>query len=134
YSKKSARESFEPYLINCIKEKRAIDGIFSTNDEMALAIRDALAQHKNEYVAAFPPDSGRGGLPVIIGFDGIRDLTLHIDRFDDFIYDTVHVRLKEQIQHLANIVEKVINGTSLGVEKFVDMECGTYRNLKGLGV
>ena len=136
YSKRSARETFEPYLLDCIKEKRCIDGVFATNDEMALAIRDALAKNKEDYVAAFPPTDGRALLPVVIGFDGIRDLTLHIDRIDDFIYDTVYVGLKDQIDHLANIVEKVINGAKKisAEEKFVVMKCESYRNIKGMGV
>jgi hypothetical protein len=134
YSKKTARENFETYLNHCIDDKRPIDGIFSTNDEMALAVRDALAQHKNDYVAAFPPAGGEPRLPIIIGFDGIRDLTLHIDRYDDFIYDTVYVRLKDQIEHLGNIVEKVLGGTKKipATEKFVDMKCESYRKLKGV--
>jgi len=136
YSKRTARETFEPYLLDCIKEKRCIHGVFATNDEMALAIRDALAKNKEDYVAAFPPTDGRALLPVVIGFDGMRDLTLHIDRIDDFIYDTVYVGLKDQIQHLANIVEKVINGTKKipAAEKFVVMNCESYRSLKGMGV
>jgi ABC-type sugar transport system substrate-binding protein len=135
YSKKSAREIFEPYLMNCIDEQRAIDGVFATNDVMALAIRDALAKNKVEYIKAFPSLAGRVPLPVVIGFDGIRDLTLHIDRFDDFIYDTVYVRLKDQIQGLANIVEKTINRTTMSAgERFINMECVSYRDLKRMGV
>jgi len=135
YSKRSARESFEPYLLDCIKKKRSIDGVFATNDEMALAIRDALAKNKDDYVAAFQPTDGRALLPVVIGFDGMRDLTLHIDRIDDFIYDTVYVGLRDQIQQLAGIVEKVLNGTKIpAAQKFVAMKCQSYRSLKGMGV
>lgn len=132
YSMKSAREVFEPYLIDCIAEKRKIDGIFATNDEMALGVRDALTQHKEEYVNMLATLGDNLHLPAIIGFDGIKDLTFHIDNNDDFIYDTVNVRLKDQIERLAYIIEMTISGNEISDEKkkFVQMPCISYRELK----
>lgn len=133
YSKKVARECFEPYLDNCINSNKSIDGIFATNDEMALGVRDALIKHKDNYVKKLNAVNG-GKLPMVIGFDGIKDLTLLIDHKDDFIYDTVNVRLKEQLQCLAIIIDKIIinKGPITKDEKFVSMPCISYRELKQL--
>jgi ABC-type sugar transport system substrate-binding protein len=84
YSMKSARELFEPYLLECISENIVIDGVFATNDEMALGVRDALTKNKDAYMAAFS-SRDKFHLPAVIGFDGIKDLTFHIDNNDDFI-------------------------------------------------
>lgn len=133
YSMKSAREVFEPYLLRRIDEKKIIDGVFATNDEMALGVRDALTTHKDAYRAAFA-EREKFHLPAIIGFDGIKDLTFHIDNNDDFIYDTVNVRLKDQIERLAHIIEMTISGIEITDEnkKFVRMPCISYREIKNL--
>jgi ABC-type sugar transport system substrate-binding protein len=135
YSMKSARELFEPYLLECISENIVIDGVFATNDEMALGVRDALTKNKDAYMAAFS-SRDKFHLPAVIGFDGIKDLTFHIDNNDDFIYDTVNVRLKDQIERLAHIIEMVTTGIEITEEekKFVRMPCVSYREMKGLTV
>jgi hypothetical protein len=136
YSKKSAREVFEPFLMQCIAQERLIDGIFTTNDEMALGVRDALAKHKDVYKTTFEHLGDKFHFPAIIGFDGIKDLTFHIDNDDEFIYDTVNVQLKEQIKSLAHIIEMTISGQEIKNvnHKFVKMHCVSYRHLRNLPV
>src|ERR1051325_8187924 len=123
YTKKSALGVFEPFLNECINEKQAIHGVFATNDEMALGVRDALVQNKHRYRQAFAAPGEDFYLPAVIGFDGIKDLTFHIDNNDEFIYDTVNVRLKAQIERLAYIIEMTISGIEITDEdeKFVHM-------------
>lgn len=131
YSKKVARESFESYLKICINSNKVIDGVFATNDEMALGVREALLKHKSDYLSTVGKIT-KGVLPVIIGFDGIKDITLLIDNNDDFIYDTVNVKLKEQMHSVANIIDRVVfNNSQLETkEKFISTKGISYRELK----
>jgi len=70
-------------------------------------------------------------LPKVVGFDGIKDITLFIDNNDDFIFDTVSVELKKQIEKLITIIDKlVVNKTSLpDDQKHVLHPCVSYRKL-----
>lgn len=133
YSRKKALEVFEPYLKTCIEQKKPIDGVFAVNDEMALGVREAIYKNKEEFLKHIAPVQNNR-LPFVIGFDGIRDATLLIDNKDDLIYDTVDVRLKEQIKKLSSLIEAIIISKThyKDEDKFVLMPCISYRELKKL--
>ena len=130
YSKKNTVEAFEKCLLTHLKEHKAISGIFAANDEMALGVRDVLMKYKSQYVNAVPKnENGEIHLPAIIGFDGTRELTFYIDINDEFIYDTVDVRLVEQVEKIAEIVRSIVFGYSLDEDmKWVQLKCRSYRD------
>jgi len=138
YSKQGAFDSFEPYLVERIAAHSPIHGVFATNDEMALGVREALLKHRLEYASTFAPRVGcMTSFPVVVGFDGIRDLTLLIDHDDDLVIDTVDVQLTKQIQELTRIVtaalfDQLKSLPSEGPDgRYVQMECQSYREKAG---
>ncbi len=134
YSRKSAMDAFEEHLKMYIKDRRAISGVFATNDEMALGVRDVLIKYRQSYLDAVTHDENRAPqLPAVIGFDGIRELTFYIDIHDEFIYDTVDVGLKAQVTQLSEIVKRVVLGLPLSSkQKYLQLICKSYRESKAL--
>lgn len=117
YTKVDASQSFAKFLLT----NKKIDAIFSTNDEMALGVREVLLSKKSEF---------ESNPPQIVGFDGIKDLTSLIDSGDDFIYDTVDVQLREQLNKLQIIVENIIltkNGEINKSEHYILQDCISYK-------
>lgn len=130
YSKKDAREIFNDYIIEAIDNKRRIDGIFACNDEMALGVRDSLVLYGDKYCTALGLDrSKKSNLPIIVGFDGIKDMTLLILNNHDFVYDTVCVYPEKQVENIVNIVEKLlISGETLKAQdKYIQISCSSFR-------
>ena len=120
YCKSRARNAFEALFNEKLKNKK-IHGVFATNDEMALGVREFYI--KNEGNLKYPA-------PKIIGFDGIKDLTILIQNDDEIIFDTVDVQIEEQISKLVRIIDdRVISKKNqLGVEDlYVEHPCISFR-------
>jgi hypothetical protein len=92
YDKQLAKEFFLSYIEKCISSSKYVDIVFAANDEMALGAREALnilKEQKSEKALKYFSEIQT----KIIGFDGIKDLTLLIDSYQDkYIYDTICVR------------------------------------------
>jgi hypothetical protein len=135
YTRKTAMEVFAEHLKSCIKAHHEINGIFATNDEMALGVREAFNKHRATYIETFGGE-GKCILPVLIGFDGIKDVTLLIDNKDssEILYDTVDVKLKEQIKKLVTLIEKVaLNRVEVTKDdKYILQPCISYRRLRNI--
>jgi len=131
YSKKQARDSFDVFFNDCLKSIRRIDGIFACNDEMALGVRDVLIKHAEAYCQILNISRReKEDLPQIIGFDGIKDMTLLIDNDHEFLYDTICVFPEKQVEKLVNIIEQIVvngNSTLNTNDKYIEMPCESYR-------
>lgn len=99
-------------------------GIFCCNDEIALGIRAALEQWTRE--------EWHPSLPVIVGFDGINDVTRLIDSPEEpWIINTVCVPINAIARDLSGIIDRVlrdkINPANIpDSEKFVEKPCDLY--------
>lgn len=103
YRRDKTKKAFEHLLQKAISDNTVFDGIFATNDEMALGVRQVLIDNKGKLGNKHP---------IIIGFDGIRDLTAIIEgnNPDEFVYDTVDVHIFHQIKKLVDIIVQKLNG------------------------
>lgn len=99
YNKEKTKIEFEQTIMELAKSHSWYDGIFATNDLMALTIREVLIKFKENL---------DGHISKIIGFDGIRDVTFLIDNDDDYFLDTIDVQIIKQIKDLVNIIERSI--------------------------
>jgi ABC-type sugar transport system substrate-binding protein len=133
YSKDIARTKMNEYLKNCIKSNRHIDAVFTTNDEMALGARAAMFENQKQYEEKiFSVSNNR--YPKIVGFDGIRDVTLFIDIKDHFILNTISVGLQHQIKKLVSIMQKIYTQGNIESvpesQKFILHQCEPYKKFK----
>ena len=131
YSKEIASLKFKPVLDWYLKEERLIHGIFTCNDEMALGVRDVLEYHKEQIENIRKTKNGDLPiLPIIIGFDGIKDVTTLIDKKNEFIYDTVVVNIDKQIEKLVKMIQKIVIRNDKRIidnERFMSIECESYK-------
>jgi len=81
-----------------------VNAFFCCNDEMALGTRDALVKFEKNNKDYF----NKNPRIKIVGFDGIRDVTIHLDSKDPWIMNTVVVHLENQLQELAHKIEQMI--------------------------
>lgn len=104
-------------------------GIFCCNDEIALGIRAALEQWTRE--------EWHQSLPVIVGFDGISDVTRLIDSPEEpWIINTVCVPINAIARDLSGIIDRVLRGRINPAnipdsEKFVEKPCDLYIRING---
>lgn len=106
YKHDTAHSEFKKYLLATIASKNHIDAIFCTNDEMALGIRLALVQLSDEYSEVSKNIDGR--LPIVCGFDGIKDATILIQNDDRYLKYTIAVNLDKQVEKLVDIITKAV--------------------------
>lgn len=131
YSRRTAMEVFENHLELLISAGRTVDGVFATNDEMALGAREAFKRYKESYMKMMEKRH-HNSLPVIVGFDGIRDVTRLIDEKDELLYDTVDVQLKLQINTLVDLIERLVikpkKNDKTKIKRDNNLKCRSYRN------
>lgn len=88
-------------------------GIFSCNDEMALGVRQAIMELEKSIFKDYTPQ--------IIGFDGIKDVTLRIQDNDKYLYGTINIKVDKQVKELVEIIRKTYKGIKVDQPK--DLEC-----------
>lgn len=132
YDKTITKSKFKEILDAYLKENKAINGIFCCNDEMALGVREVLESSKTKIENTFSNNPTLPVLPIIIGFDGIKDVISLIEEPnpDIFLYDTVLVDAEKQIESVLKMVEtRVLKNKELAMEnRYVDVDCITYRD------
>jgi ABC-type sugar transport system substrate-binding protein len=123
YSRVIARDRFRTSIAGAIENQNLIHGVFAANDEMALGVRDALRAYEayEDYPASL--------CPIIIGFDGIREAKIHVYEEDKYLYDTIDVCLRDQIEILMDFFERVVvqNGNYRKVSPYRNFSCKSYR-------
>ncbi len=104
-------------------------GIFACNDEMALGARDALLARSRD------DDIDHSLRPQIVGFDGLHDVKRLINDPDDrWMLNTVKAQLPEQVAHLTQLIDSVVQDNesiaSLSDEqRYVTHEVELHRHL-----
>jgi ABC-type sugar transport system substrate-binding protein len=88
-------------------------GVFACNDEMALGARQAIIDLEDEYFQEYTPR--------IIGFDGIRDVTLRIGEKDKFLYGTINIKVHKQVKELIALIKRSFE--MIEIEQPEDIEC-----------
>lgn len=84
------------------RQPRRVDAFFCCNDEMALGVC--------EYLEDEPPATD-GFSPVVVGFDGIASVRRRIEKKDQWLLNTVDVRVREQVDGL---VKALLDGLENG--------------------
>lgn len=88
-------------------------GIFACNDEMALGARQAIIELEKDFFQEYTPR--------IIGFDGIKDVTIRIHEKDKFIYGTVNIKVDKQVKRLIALIKKTFQ--KIAISQPEDLEC-----------
>jgi len=79
------------------RRPRRIDAFFCCNDEMALGVC--------EYLESAPQDKASASA-VVVGFDGIASARRRITKPDQWLLNTVDVRVREQVDRLVDALRK----------------------------
>jgi hypothetical protein len=105
------------FLENAKKLDYLPHGVFCTNDEMALGVRDALEEiklHPEKRSERFKEVTDPTFGIKIVGFDAIHDFTTHISPREDptvrhpHFLNTINVRLREQARQLIDLIVEYI--------------------------
>lgn len=94
FRRDKAREITNQFLAS--KRPGDIHGFFCANDEMALGVWDSVRKWEEGHKT-------RSGVRIV-GYDGIRDLTVLMSQDDHLILSTIDVRLRDQVKQLASLV------------------------------
>lgn len=83
------------------REPGQVDVFFCCNDEMALGVRDYLENKSSD----------RYKVPtVVVGFDGIAEVRRQVAASDQWLLNTVDVKVHQQVDYLVAALEGSLNG------------------------
>lgn len=93
--------SLQRLVKNPDRQPSQIDAFFCCNDEMALGVRDYLESKSSE----------RYKVPtVVVGFDGIAEVRRRIAASDQWLLNTVDVKVHQQVDDLVSALERLLKG------------------------
>ena len=87
---------------------RCCDILFACNDELALGARAAFEHEERKRKIRIASNNRR--YPMIIGFDGISDVTRLIAGKDRWLLNTIDVQLRTQVTQLVEALAKRLRG------------------------
>jgi len=109
------------------KQRLAVHAFFCCNDEMALGVRDALEEETNKFRRRIRHIGGTAKIPLgekrsklkclyaellwllnikVVGFDGIREVRILLDRKDQWLLNSVDVDVPNQVAHLVELFDR----------------------------
>ena len=102
YDKTITIDKFKIVFDAYLKENKVINGVFCCNDEMALGVNEVLQDNTSRFNEL---TSGHlNATPIIIGFDGIKDVISLIEGDNIFMYDTILADADQQINGIVNLI------------------------------
>ncbi len=121
FSNNGGYDEINNYLNTKHNGDRPLIGVFCSNDEMALGVRRAFID--------FELDSKLPVRPKIVGFDGIKDVTLHIDhQMEKYILNTVNVKVNEMTKNVYLFLNRYnTNPKADWVENYIEADCKLYK-------